>query len=221
MVEWLTKTRLFIWIMRTFVSSLKLRIFGYPLFPMAEYFVIRKMMIDRLKQDPTTMFTFVGVDTCAMSFKINKLITGAYFAHAGFAKIEDGEIYIYHIIGTGRERWSLLDYLREVDAFSIGTVPFISPAHCAQAWKRFYKLLDCTRVKYDFQFTLSEDIIPWLDSEEVDPDKDILLYCSDFDYVVLANLVDKLVAHWKSGRKTFEPDDVFFGVDPLYVRRLR
>lgn len=208
-LAWFVSTNLWKWLSRNFIAKLGFRLFGYPKFKMCEYFKIREIV----KSDPNKIYAFAGADTCSCTWVLNHLVTKCKYGHAGIVRLEEGELYIYHMIGEGMMRWCLIDYLREVDRFMLCELP-IAEENIKKANSRIDQIINSKdMVEYDFKFDLSRDLpdlLDTLDSEFKKLMTKVFLYCSEFVFVVGSGLVtDKDFKEvWRSGRFMFEPDSL-------------
>lgn len=185
----LAKTKIYLWIVKYILPHLNFRLWGYPKYDLGAYFAIR----DNMLSNPDATYIFVGVDKCALSYKLHKLFTKAKWNHTGFAFIERGEICIAHMLGTGFHFDTALNYMREVDEFEILCV------HTPWA-KTKAKILDLVKECQGFDF--------WFDLSSKN-----YLFCSELVFDVLKDELycfkQRNVHNLFSCRQLFEPDDVY------------
>lgn len=212
----LTSTRIYQWFLRKVLPYLSFRIWGYPTYPMENYFRIR----DTIKKDQNKLYAFVGLNKWAFSHILNKALTNSRWNHAGYLYLaSDGEIRMRHMISSGEEDWSLLDYLREIDEFQPLVIP-VSDENRHKVLHRIERLwANKSNVEYDFNFELSEQFVRDLD-DPTKPIPPVKLYCSEYILAISYGLVDseKFKPLVKLDRKVFEPDDVYRACEKLDCR---
>ena len=204
--KWIINTNVYVFFTRKILPYLNFRLWGYPNCSMMRYFPVRDVLRDPANKDK--IYVFVGVDRMSLSFIAQHLLTSNKWSHTGFLYLDsNNEVRMRHVIAKGYEDWSFLSYLREIDYFEIYelSVPF------QNRWKVMKRIETIanhnTSIDYDFNFDLSEDTLTALDSGDLQGK--LLLYCSEFIYLVGAGLTyPDLKTHFTYGRKTFEPDDV-------------
>jgi hypothetical protein len=213
--RWVQNTRFWVWFSRTLLPYVNFRMWGYPHCSMMQYYPLRDLLRDPVNKNK--FYVFAGVDRSSLSYKLNHLVTKCKFSHTGLLYLDEyGEVRIRHVIASGYEDWSFLSYLREVDYFEVFELP-VTPENRARANLRIQSFAKADpNIGYDFSFELSDDLISLL--EEGDTPGKVLLYCSEYVYLIGAGLtMPDLKAHWEFGRKAFEPDDVSSYCTPVSI----
>jgi len=192
-LNWLTKTQ--IW--KDFFEWLGvycLRLKGYPLFQISDYFKI----IDRMEQG--NYYVFMSTDTKLLS---SILIKGAvrfssgtgYFSHAGHIFLDgDRNTRLLHMRSVGLVDQLAIDFLKQIDYFCIVELP-IKEENKKEAQRR----IDEVRKNAKFiQYDWSQDLT----------NGDKLLYCSELLYENFKDLVDSpnFTPRMMFGRWIFDPD---------------
>lgn len=211
-LNWAVSTKIWEMFARHWMAHFTFRVFGYTKFPLEKYFDI-KAICDK---SPNAMYAFVLTDPACLSFKVNRLVTGCDWAHAGIVVEENGHLYGYHMKSGGLLRWHLLDLLRESDHFALLKMP-LEGADLATAKARLQALINAPLVPYNFQFSMPLPVIDWLSKGEPLTVAEegtlhtLKLYCSEFVFVIGVGLGKnaKFVSRWDYGQEVFEPDDLY------------
>lgn len=189
LLDKLSKTRSWEWFVKKYLSSYTLRWFGYPKFPMEDFFKI----VDTL--DKEKVYCFVCSDYESLGSKVIRSITDSKFTHAGFI-IPDGDrnTRCVHMRSSGLQVDHLLSLLREVDYIAI-----VDPAVSSykEAKIRIKDVLaNPKEYSYDFEEKLDNN-----------PYK---MYCSELIYKVLMGICwsPKFKPQVILGREVFLPDNI-------------
>lgn len=221
-LNWFSQTDMWAKFARHWSAHFTFRVFGYPRFPMDQYFAIK----DAFDQAPDGIFGFVSADTQCLAYRLNHALTACTWSHAGLIRKQGEHLYAWHMKGDGLNCWHLLDALRQCDRFALGRLR-IEGDNIRIANERFDTLCSDPLVPYDYRLEIPQDVIEWLETDKtIDAsDKERLqklnLYCSEAVYVIGAGLCEPdLVPHVVHSRKVFEPDDLYGAMQLLFERRM-
>ena len=223
-ITWILSTNLYKKFARHWLAYFTFRIFGWTKFPLGKYFDIRK--IAKSMDGHYGLLAFVSCDKQILNYKLNHLLTGCKWGHAGLVYCgADGELRTKEMINSGLTDQYLVDLLREVDDFSLLWLP-MTPENFGKAQQRIDRLDTAPeKVEYDFLLQLDDTLMKWVRGEvqelntgEKKPKFDFRAYCSGYVYMVAHGLVEDpdFKTSWVMGREVFEPDDVYKGADVLY-----
>jgi len=191
MLDKLSKTAFWEWFTKKFLSSATTRVFGYPKFPMEDFFKI----VDLLRTG--RVYAFVCSDYSSVGSRVIRVLSDAIFTHGGLIqKCTDRTTGVIHMRSIGLQLEHMLSLLREVDYFAVIEVPLKCPEYFDKvqtriigSWARRDELL------YDFEERLGND-----------PNK---LYCSEYCLTILGDLCTiKPKTRMVLGREVFAPDDI-------------
>lgn len=203
------ESRPWIWFLRRIVGVFKVRLIGYPKYPMENYYKIRRIIRD--SPDKKKLYGFVFRDSQSLSYMFNHFFTGAEWSHAGVVTLlDDGEVGVVHMLGTGMNFDYLIELLKECDEFKLLELPFDEKEQTTAKY-RLEKLISIsTQIDYDYGFTISSDARDFVEDkiELTDPKQRIKLYCSELVWVLGVDDGNKFAVRKIQGRDVFEPDDV-------------
>ena len=213
--KWFLNTRFWRWFAMYVMAHLKFRVWGYPKLDITFY----ENILDILDTHPESIFAFVGVDKYALSYKINRLVTGAKWSHAGIITHHNMKYpKILHMLGDGVHHDHLLTYLKEVDEFALIRLPIDS----RDIWEVQDRINNIIKyrdsIDYDYPLEIENETINLVESEIFDPSKRYGIYCSELVFLVGRGIVKDLdfVEKWIYGKRVFEPDDVFNAGEVLF-----
>lgn len=186
-----------------YIVSLNPRLKGYPRFPLEEYFTIR----DIIRNDPTSIYCFVGVDNASIAVRLQRKAVGVYWSHSGFVYLDaDNELSAKHVRWLGLLNWKLLRYLKECDEFALIKLP-LNYFEMNIVNKKLEKL-NKAKIKYVIRDNIDrEEQYTRRDSWETQ--NRFKMYCSEYQYFVCQGLMSSDV--WAYGKSKFTPDDVYKG----------
>lgn len=192
-LDWFDSTRFWKWFAAKYVGHMTFRLFGYPTFPMRDYFKIRELLATAPKG---AVFTFASCDRESFAARLITIFTRGKFGHAGLILVDGfDDIKVVHMKGEGPVVWHLLDLLREIDYIAINQVDLdedsLETAHSRIAWL----MANMENIEYDYEQDLSNGT---------------KFYCSEATYFVLDGLCrdPDLAPRLIMGRPVFDPDQV-------------
>lgn len=207
LLKWFVSTKAWYRLARHTIAHFTFRTFGYPHFPMIQYFNIVKA----IAEDIDAVYAFVSADKDSLAWKLSRIFTRGIWGHAGIVVWENGHPIVYHMKGTGLNCWHLLDILRECDHFALVKLA-IPKDKTASARGRLEKFKTYP-LAYDFQLELNPAIMEWLvNNEDLPAGNDpIKLYCSEFVLAIGTGLVTNsdFAPIRRMGQNVFEPDHVY------------
>ncbi len=193
LLAWLVKTNIWRWFAGKYIGHFTLRTFGYPSFPMEDFFDI----VD-ITNAKNTVYGFVSTDTKSLSsMLIRRVTSNGKFSHAGL--ILPGaprEFMILHMLGKGLIHQHILGLLRQIDLLAVIAVE-LSPDNYKIYQDRLSNIMKHRDLfKYDYEQNLDND--------------ERLLYCSELFFDLLDGLIDDPDFKTREifGRKVFTPDQV-------------
>lgn len=194
------------------------RWFGWPKFPKSRYFKIKE--IAQTKKGQNGALVFVSVDRFILNYKVNHLITGTKWGHAGYIYWgDDGELRIKHMLNNGLNDGYLLDLFGELDGFALLWVPFSNENDNAEFERRVKKLsAEGVSVDYDYSLRLEPEVLSYIkDKTDISVGTHTFkIYCSEYLYALIHDLHPKFVASVYMQREVFEPDDVYNSCEILF-----
>jgi hypothetical protein len=209
--DWLQHTAFWNFLLSRIFPFFHFRLWGYPKFPINEYFKIREM----IRNDTSACFyAFVGTDRTFLSWKLRKLIEkSTKWSHAGILLLNDqNELDNLDVTHIGKNCETALVYMREVDDFAIIKFPITDLPKFKNRVKN-YKEAD-VKVTYDNQLDLSKELTAKIDNDEPFTAS---IYCSEEVYILGNGLtVNELKTRMQYGKEYFEPDDVFKAGEVVY-----
>lgn len=201
LLDKLSKTAFWEWFVKKYMSSYTLRNFGYPKFPMSDFFTI----VDKLDKDK--IYCFVCSDYESLGSKIIRSISDSKFTHAGFILPgDDRSIRCVHMRSIGLQNDHLLSLLREVDYIAVVEPDIKCPEDHLEARDRLQAILNHeSEYYYDFEERLDNG-----------PRK---LYCSELIFDVLGGLCTSRNFKPETilGREVFLPDNIVDIGDVVYT----
>lgn len=182
---WFIGTKGWAWFTKRVLSRMNMRLFGNPKFPMKYWYQIEPIC----NSNQEKLLVFVSNSTKLSSVLI-RLVSGSEWTHAGVLLSRNGKVEVVHMESVGLLRQVLLELLREVDDFAIIEIPLTDKeTRMAKAIMESYLQ---SRPSYDFQFLMNNKGI----------------YCSELIYEMV-KFTGRFKTHVESGRKVFEPSDVY------------
>jgi len=201
LLDKLSKTAFWEWFVKKYMSSYTLRCFGYPKFPMEDFFTI----VDKL--DKNKIYCFVCSDYESLGSKLIRTITDAQFTHAGFIiPGNDRTIRCVHMRSIGLQHDHLLSLLREVDYIAVIEPDIKCPEDHEEAMMRLQSILENEdEYSYDFEEKLDNGARK--------------LYCSELIFRVLDDLCTSRNFKPETilGREVFLPDNIIGIGDVVYT----
>ena len=201
LLDKLSKTAFWEWFVKKYLSSYTLRFFGYPKFPMDDFFKI----VDKL--DKNKIYCFVCSDYESLGSKVIRSISDSKFTHAGFILPgDDRSIRCVHMRSTGLHEDHLLSLLREVDYIGVVEPDIKCPEDYGEAKTR---LKDIVAREKEYSYDFEER----LDNGERK------LYCSELVFEVLEDLCTSRNFKPETilGREVFLPDNIVDIGDVVYT----
>ena len=191
LLDKLSKTALWEWIVKNCMSGLTTRIYGYPKFPMEDFFKI----VDLMK--PDALYAFACSDYKTIGSGSIRTISDALFTHSGFiTNGKDRDTEVIHMRTTGLNREHMLALLREVDYFAVVEIPLLSGQMLNMVRRRIEESwLKRKELVYDYEERLGND--------------QNKLYCSEYvltlckDACTIAPKMSTIL-----GREIFAPDNI-------------
>ena len=187
----LSKTAFWEWFTKYFLSGTTTRVYGYPKFPMKDFFKIVDLMVRG------RLYAFVCSDYLSVGSIAIRTVDDFIFTHAGMI-LNDGDrtTRVMHMRSDGLHLDHMLTLLREVDYFAVVEIPLNSPESLFVAMQRMNKMWENRDVLlYDFEERLGND-----------PNK---VYCSEFVLNICGDIcVEKPKTQIILGREVFAPDNI-------------
>ena len=189
----LSKTAFWEWFTKKFLSSATTRVFGYPQFPMEDFFKI----VDLLK--PNKLYAFVCSDYSSVGSIAMRVLANTNFKFTHGGMIQRGSYMsarVVHMRSTGLQLDHILTLLREVDYFAVIEIPLIDGADYDKAQARIASSwANRTKLNYDFEERLGND-----------PNK---VYCSEYVLNICGDICAiKPRTQTILGREVFAPDNI-------------
>ena len=187
----LSKTAFWEWFTKKFLSSATTRVFGYPKFPMEDFFKI----VDLLK--PGRLYAFVCSDYSSVGSGAIRTVSNAIFTHAGMIQNgKDRTTRIIHMRSIGLQLNHMLTLLREVDYFAVVEIRLKYAEDYSKACAR----MDASwasrgSLVYDFEERLGNGLNK--------------VYCSEYVLNVCGDICStKPKTQTILGREVFAPDNI-------------
>lgn len=187
----LAKTAFWEWFTKKFLSSATTRVFGYPQFPMEDFFKI----VDLIR--PGRLYAFVCSDYSSVGSGTIRTISDAIFTHAGMViNGKDRTTRVIHMRSIGLQLDHMLTLLREVDYFAVIEIPLKDHGDTIRAYGRMDDSWDNrSNMVYDFEERLGND-----------PQK---VYCSEYVLNICGDICStKPKTQTILGREVFAPDNI-------------
>ena len=188
----ISKTAFWAWFTKTILSGATTRVWGYPKFPMTDFFKLVDLM------QPGKLYAFACSDYSSIGSEVIRgADSDAIFTHGGM--IENGgdrTTKVLHMRSIGMQLDHMLSLLREVDYFAVVEIDLkgesfvqIAQTRMDQAWQHK------AQYTYDFEERLDND-----------PHK---VYCSEFVLSICGDLCRiKPKTQTILGREVFAPDNI-------------
>ena len=206
---------------RHWMAYFTFRWFGWPKLPKSRYFKVKE--VAHAMDGMCGVLAFVSVDRYILNYKINHLLTGTKWGHAGYVYWgHDGELRIKHMINSGLRDDYLLDLFGELDGFGLLWIPFKDKTALEEFQRRVQRIDDAKmNVDYDYALRLEPETL-MLSTEGWNlmkaGKKKFRMYCSEYVYTLVHELTvnPKLVPEKFMERMVFEPDDLYQSSDVLF-----
>ena len=191
LLDKLSKTAFWEWFVKNCMSGLTTRIYGYPKFPMEDYFKI----VDAMK--PDALYAFVCSDYKSIGSGSIRAVSDALFTHAGLIiNGKDRDTKVIHMRTTGLNREHMIALLREVDYFAVVEIHLLSK-----------QSLDLVKTRIESTWLKRQELI--YDYEERLGNDQNRLYCSEY-VLTLCKDVCSITPKMSTvlGREVFAPDNI-------------
>lgn len=224
LLGWFVSTPAWVIFAKHWMAYFTFRCFGYPKFPLENYFTVQNIINEQTKDG---IYAFVSGDPSQLSFIVDNLFTGCAWGHAGIVRVENGQLYAYHMKSAGLDHWSLLDIMHQCDRFALLRLP-IEGDNIAIANARLDALIAANPpVQYNFQFGMSDAVVNALSqggpltTTTTALLQTVKLYCSELDFMMGVGLVDdpQFASKYAYGVEVFEPDDLYAASQILFELR--
>jgi hypothetical protein len=217
-LSWFTGTNSWVAFAKHWLGSFTFRVFGYPKFPLTEYFNIEKVY----NLDPNALYFCVCADTSSLEWQgIHLTTNGGTWGHCGVIHPGDNGLWVYHMKASGLNSWHLLDFLKECDNFALLKLP-LTPEQLTIAKARLDAILSVApRLVYNYQIEMDQAIVDMLAKGQVYTPEEVPSkeYCSQLLYMVGAGIAPGYTMNNVLGRPRFEPDGVYRAGQVVYEHR--
>lgn len=186
----LSKTAFWEWFTKKFLSSATTRVFGYPKFPMEDFFKI----VDRLEAGK--VYAFVCSDYSSVGSGAIRVVSDSLFTHAGMVLPgKDRDTRVLHMRSSGMHLDHMLTLLREVDYFAVAEIPTEANGFAVASLRMVNAWQARGQYAYDFEEKLNNDRNK--------------VYCSEFVLNICGDICRiKPKTQNILGREVFAPDDI-------------
>lgn len=196
-LRWFSRTNFWVWFCKNYVAKMTFRLFGYCEFDISQYFEIKKMLREESRKE-NSVFAFTLCDHKCLAAYLIRTVSKCFWTHAGMLKLENGQVFVYHMKGKGIIKEHLLNVLKRTDSFAV-----LRYGTCETGLERYNIMLQeimDNKVPYDYQQELDDHYLE-------------KMYCSELVYVLVSDIVSSsrspVVPHKEFAREVFEPDDVY------------
>jgi hypothetical protein len=191
LLDKLSKTDFWKWFVKNFMTGLTTRIYGYPQFPMEDFFKI----VDLMK--PDCLYAFACSDYKSIGSSSIRAVSNSLFTHAGvILNAKDRDTKVIHMRSDGLNREHMLALLREVDYFAVIEIPLVGK-----------QALDVVKSRIESTWMRRKDLV--YDFEERLGNDQNKLYCSEYVLTLCGDLcVTKPKTMTVLGREVFAPDNI-------------
>jgi len=207
-VSWFMTTKAWRWVAGNIIAHFTFRVWGYPEFPMADYFkIIDVIGVSQVARNRRAVYGFSCSDHQSLASKLIRWVTGGRgkYSHSGWIlPDQDRNTKAMHMQGNGLVIEPLLDVLKRVDYFTLVEIALPQDGY-ERAQKRIaYIMNNQLGIKYDYAQTLNNGP---------------KIYCSELVYIVCREAIDSINILSKPiwGRRVFDPDAVIKLGDIIYT----